>query len=193
MVNDSGSDNQDGITADPTLSINVRDASTIASLQIGINASLPLSDITNLPDSEGNFSLLLDQLAGLNGGELPDGEHALFLEASDTAGNQSERFEFRFTLDTTAPELSFGLAAEDDTDPVGDHHTEREVVTLVGESEPHSQVTLLNTSAVTIADESGEFEFSDVVLAVGENVFSVEAIDRSGNRVTQIQTIHKRN
>ena len=189
LANDSGISSSDLLTADPSITGSISDDSEVTSLLASLNSQSNPVEIGTLVDTDGSFSLDASEIANLNGGSLPDGEHTLFLQASDEHGNLSEVFEYRFTLDTTPPDLDVNLAPDSDTAPFGDNQTELALVTLVGQSEPNAQVTLLKTGASTTADENGQFQFADVPLELGNNEFNFEATDPAGNQSSLSETI----
>ena len=79
-----------------------------------------------------------------SGADLPDGTHGLRVEVEDRAGNTFSSSELTFTVDTTPPQISFGLpevesdglAAVSDTGVVGDRVTSDTTPTLFGFAEP---------------------------------------------------------
>ena len=189
LTNDTGSDPSDRLTADPSISGTVSDASPVSSLKASFDPQTLDAEIAPSLNADGSFSLDRNQLASINGGALADGEHTLFLQASDEHGNTSEVFNLNFTLDTTPPEIAVDLAPDSDTAPFGDYQTELGLVTLVGHSEPQSQVTLLETGTTATADETGRFEFTNVSLDIGDNEFNFEATDPAGNTNNHSQNI----
>ena len=183
LANDTGSSNQDRITLDPALLGHISSSHPATRLQASLNDSDALTDITPLLQNDGSFALDEAQLAALNGTlSLNDAEHTLFIQATDAQGNSSEIVTFHFTLDTTPPDLAVELSPASDTDPISDGQTEFSRVTLVGQSEPHAQVKLLDRDVSTTADESGRFELNEVALVLGSNPFTLEATDPSGNQ-----------
>ena len=190
LVNDTGNDSSDQLTFDPRISGSVRDSSEVSSLLASLNSPTLDVEIDTFLSAAGSFTLDSRDLAEIAGSDtLVDGEHTLFLQASDQHGNDSEVFEFSFTLDTTPPAIAVDLAPEFDTAPLGDYQTELGLVTLMGHSEPHSQVMLLETGTSITADETGHFEFTNVSLELGNNEFNFEATDRAGNQSSHSQTI----
>lgn len=94
--------------------------------------------------------------------------------------------------DTTAPARpDFDLDEASDTGDRGDGRTDLGVVTLVGRTDPNTQVRLVQTGAPATSDGSGRFSFGNVPLAVGANTFTVRAIDAAGNtsEATRIITL----
>ena len=62
-------------------------------------------------------------------------------------------------------------------------------MTWVGQTEANLPVTLTETGATTTADGTGQFSFGGVSLALGPNVFHVQATDAAGNVGTGEDTI----
>jgi hypothetical protein len=85
--------------------------------------------------------------------------------------------------------VTFDLAPESDTGPVGDHHTGQQVVSLVGTAAPESSVVLVGTQIGTFADENGAFHFDNVVLNPGNNAITIAAMSHQGYASSFTQTI----
>src|SRR5262249_31287928 len=107
--------------------------------------------------------------------------------ASDGAGNQTPPVSFAFTLDTTppaSPALDLGAGSAS-----GDHQTSAARVVLVGQTDPNASVALVETGATTVANNAGVFQFTDVPVAEGTNVFHARASDVAGNTSSATTTI----
>ena len=126
LANDTGSDEADGITFDPTVSGTVTDAGGVAAFRAGLDAT-PEGAFTDVLPSlgpGGAFILDVPTLTAINGGPLAEGAHTLHLVATDEAGNTSPILSLSFTLDTTAPAApAFDLDPASDTPPAGDQAT----------------------------------------------------------------------
>ncbi|NER35197.1 MAG: DUF4114 domain-containing protein [Oscillatoria sp. SIO1A7] len=179
LANDTGISDSDKITKDATIAGSVADESPISKLVARFEGR-PLHEITDLI-SDGNFSLNLEKLEEIYGETLPDGTHTLSLQATDSNGNLSDKYELTFTLDSTAPTVIFGLAPDFDTPPDGDGITTISPVTLSGQTEAGAAVVLAETGTTVTANDGGEFDFSQVELELGSNSFSVQATDLAGN------------
>ncbi len=119
-----------------------------------------------------------------------DGPHVVALQATDSAGLVSAITSVGFVLDTTPPPApTLSLSPSSDTGTVGDGETAASRATLVGTTEPQATIVLIETGATTIANASGNFQFSNVSLAIGQNTFTVRAVDDVGNAVQQPATI----
>ncbi|MDJ0601662.1 MAG: Ig-like domain-containing protein, partial [Crocosphaera sp.] len=147
----------------PTLEITAEVGSTVKLLQDGEEIAQLTANL------EGKVEFTLDALT--------DGIYEFTATATDTAGNVSETSApLTLEIDTTAPlEPIFGLDATSDTGTLGDLETNLETVTLVGETEANATVELVGTGQTTTADETGQFQFSEVALIIGENSFTVTA------------------
>ncbi|MEG4293357.1 DUF4114 domain-containing protein, partial [Microcoleus sp. D2B6] len=187
LVDDTGSNSTDGITNNPAVSGTVTDASGIASFRASFSRESTGIELKDLLTSDGSFALTRNELSALNGNTLADGTYILYLVATDSHGNTST-FELPFTLDTTPPELTFGLNPAFDTPPIGDGQTLDSTVTLTGQTDPGSTVILAETQAITTADSTGHFEFAGVTLAIGSNIFTATATDKAGNQSTATRT-----
>ncbi|MEG5045908.1 putative Ig domain-containing protein [Microcoleus sp. B4-C1] len=187
LVNDTGSNSTDGITNNPAISGTITDASDIASFRASFSRESTGIELKDLLTSDGSFALTPNTLSTVNGNTLTDGTYTLYLLATDSHGN-TNTFELPFTLDTTPPELTFGLNPAFDTPPVADGQTLDSTVTLTGQTDPGSTVILAETGAVTTADSTGRFEFAGVTLAIGSNSFTATATDNAGNSSTASRT-----
>ena len=187
--------NNDRITSDATIRGSVTDASGISSLQASFETGSGATFVDILPQlNNGQFTLSKAVLAQINGGALPDGTYALRVRSQDLFGNSRE-VVLEFTLDTKAPrQPGFSLAPNSDTGVIGDSRTSRTVVQLLGLTERDAIVRFGQSEISTQANSEGEFiagqyTLNGVTLAPGENVFTVEAFDRAGNRSVFTQTI----
>ena len=187
LVNDTGSNSTDGITNNPAISGTITDASDIASFRASFSRESIGIELKDLLTSDGSFALTRNTLSTVNGNTLTDGTYTLYLVAADSHGN-TNTFELPFTLDTTPPELTFGLNPAFDTPPIGDGQTLDSTVTLTGQTDPGSTVILAETKAITTADSTGRFEFTGVTLAIGSNNFTATATDFAGNSSTASRT-----
>ncbi len=183
LVSDTGSSDSDGVTSNPAVSGTIVDESAITNFVASFNGG-SLVDVSDILNPDGTFALDRDRLETLFGGSLTDGTYSLQLQAADESGNLSELFALEFTLDTNAPTIALGLDPAFDTDPVGDGQTTLETVTIAGQTEANSTVTLVETGEIVTADENGNFSFANVSLNLGDNSFTVEVVDTAGNQNT---------
>jgi cyclophilin family peptidyl-prolyl cis-trans isomerase len=194
LVADTGVSATDKITNDTRITATITDASAITRLRAGFDTPVPLGYLDVLGNlSNGTLNITSTLATAINGGTpLSDGQHTLFVEAADAAGN-STLLQFGFTLDRTAPgEPIYDLAPLSDSGPTGDLRTDQNIVTLLGAAEPGvtlqlSRATVPGTPgtgivlATTTANANGTFQFNDVPLLLGPNSFVVRAVDVAGN------------
>ncbi|MCU0691828.1 MAG: Ig-like domain-containing protein, partial [Polyangiaceae bacterium] len=139
------------------------------------------ADLSGSVQSDGSFTLDRTTLDALAGGALTEGAHLLNLVALDASANATT-LQLAFTLDTLAPAApTLDLDPASDTGTIGDQQTSAATVTLVGSTEPGATVRLVELDRSTTADAQGAFAFDTVALALGSNVFTVQATDLAGN------------
>lgn len=181
LSNDTGTDNTDGLTIDPTITGQITSQSIITTLQGQLNggAVIDLSDALN---SDNTFTLSLTQYEQLTNGSMPSGDYTLELTAVNELGQESLPVTLSFTLDAIAPLINFDLAPESDTGVQGDRTTTARRVNLVGQTEPELLVTLVGTGQQATADSQGYFTFADIAMPlVGAAPFTVVTTDLAGN------------
>ncbi|MBX3670121.1 MAG: choice-of-anchor D domain-containing protein [Rhodocyclaceae bacterium] len=180
LSNDTGTSASDAITMDPSFTGSTSDDTGVSLLQAGLDGTPPASffDIFAKLDVAGHFVLTPGDLDQFAGGTLTDGAHVLHLVAGDAAGNQTS-IDISFTLDRSAPGVpSAELAA---TDQFGDPlTTQSNTATLVGQTEAGARLSL-SSGATTLASNNGSFQFANVALALGSNLFTVTSTDAAGN------------
>ncbi|QDV86444.1 tRNA nuclease WapA precursor [Stieleria magnilauensis] len=137
----------------------------------------PTIDVNLLVDATGEFSTPVT---------LTEGPNRISVYATDSFG-QSASVVLDVVLDTTAPALSLSLAADSDSDPIGDLQTTAESVTLEGRTEAGQPVQLfrngdlINVVASMTADADGVIQFGGQPLQLGGNLFTAIAVDLVGN------------
>lgn len=105
LTEDTGLSNEDKITTNPQITGNFLDNIAIKKLEGGFGDNL--TDITDLVQSDGSFTLSSERLAQLNSEDtLSDGEYTISLVGTDASGNKSGTAVLSFTLDTQSPEIS---------------------------------------------------------------------------------------
>ncbi len=182
--------NTDHSTYDPTITGTLSDVSQVVAFRAGLDSTSPTVDVLADHQADGSFTFTRERLEQIYGSTLADGLHTLQLQATDQYGNVSQIFEISFTLDTTLP-LGFSLNPAFDSTPVGDNQTTAAKVSLDGQTDAGAMVVLQQTGATTIADANGQFTFSNVALTLGDNAFTVQAIDVAGNQKTTNLTIKR--
>ena len=190
LLNDTGADDTDNITSDPTIIGQVTDNNDISSLVVGFDQQNLDFELKDNLDSTGNFELTKELLEEIKGEELEDGTYVLYFQAIDSSGNNSEISEYSFTLDATT-ELTIELDSEFDSPPIGDGITEAETVSLIGQTEPNQTVTLEETGEIVTADDEGKFEFVEIELEIGENIFNATVKDDAGNQENVSLTVER--
>ena len=183
---DTGASDSDGVTSDstPTLLGTAEPGSTVTL------SETTLGQIgTSLADQQGNWSI------GVSSTAFADGPLSFTVSSQDVAGNTSAlSSSFSIEVDTVAPvQPQFDLAPASDTAPVGDQETTFPVVTLVGATDPHVQVELVEAGLFATSNASGAFTFGGVSLALGANTLTARATDLAGNEQTFVQTITRVN
>ena len=184
LVVDSGSNGNDGLTNNPTISGSVTDVNAIASLTANLN-NIDL-DIIDLVNADGNFILDAVKLVEINGNNLIDGDYILNLVATDAAGNESTT-AISFTLDTTAPELSINEPLANSNLADNNQFTgtvDEDLVSLVYRFNDGDaiEVELTNNSFAQALDLAG--------LPEGENSLTLVATDKAGNVTEEIITVN---
>ncbi|QIZ73030.1 putative Ig domain-containing protein [Oxynema aestuarii] len=179
LAEDTGISDSDRKTYNPTITGTLTNPLHIVSFTASFDNSSFINIDSQLLET-GDFTLTPSQLATIYGDSLPDGSHTLYLQAIDEWGNITE-YQYDFTLDTTAPPLTFDLDPASDTDIPGDAQTAASPVTLTGTTEPNATVTLIETGTTVTADTTGQFSFAGIDLTVGENSFTIQTLDDAGN------------
>ena len=133
---------------------------------------------TAVADSSGNYTVTTSVLA--------DGNHALSLTATDTAGNESAARDLgTWGIDTAAPAApATPSSIGTDTGVAGDRITSANTLTIVGTAEPGSTVKVYDGATVVgtaVADSSGNYTVTTSVLADGNHALSLTATDTARN------------
>lgn len=185
LANDTGVDSTDKISADATVT------GVIDNIQGDINVSAIFAegnnpegvDISELIGPDGEFTLGIEQLKLINGGDLDDGTYTLQLTANDSATGNSIEGELVFTLDTTAPTLTL-------TTPIVDgNHSSKPRLTGTTETADLASVTYsldgIEIGPVTV-DDNGNFDtaIDDNGLGVGNHTVTAIATDLVGNQTS---------
>lgn len=175
---DTGTSDSDNLTNDstPTLQIAAEAGSRVKLFQNGTE----IGEIT--ANELGLAEFVLNTLA--------DGSYNFTATATDAAGNTSDLSStLTVVIDINSPNTpTFDLDPTSDSDPDGDKQTTATIVTLVGQTTPGSQVTLVESDAVATANVTGGFQFTNVALALGANSFTVRATDAAGNTSETTET-----
>ncbi|NET42562.1 Ig-like domain-containing protein [Okeania sp. SIO2B3] len=201
LLNDTGEDDSDGITSDPTIIGTINTESEVVSLTAGFNDTSveDFVDVTTALLEDGTFELDQELLEDVFGDTLTNEAYTLKLQATDSNGNLSEVIELEFTLDldTVAPIISAELAndtGEDDSDNItsdptiiGTINTESEIVSLTaGFNETPAEDFVDITTGLL---EDGTFELDQELLEEvlgdtltnGTYTLKLQGTDSNGN------------
>ncbi|MEO0354940.1 MAG: Ig-like domain-containing protein, partial [Cyanobacteria bacterium P01_A01_bin.3] len=144
LSNDTGRDDADGITSDPSVSGAVADdrevSGLVARFAEGLNAEFV--DVSSSLQADGSFSFTTTQLETIYGGELPDGALTLQLRAQDSSGNLSEPVQMSFELDRVAPDAETPELVDGGISGDGYGTTNAESVRFSIDAEVGSQIQL---------------------------------------------------
>ncbi|WP_237397018.1 Ig-like domain-containing protein, partial [Okeania sp. KiyG1] len=201
LLNDTGEDDSDGITSDPTIIGTINTESEVVSLTAGFNETSveDFVDVTAALLEDGSFELNQELLENVLGDTLTNGTYSLKLQATDSGGNLSEviEFEFTFDLDVSVPIVSAELlndTGEDDSDGItsdptiiGTINTESEVVSLTAGFNETSVEDFVDVTAALLED--GSFELNQELLenVLGDTLtngtysLKLQATDSGGN------------
>jgi RHS repeat-associated protein len=182
LAQDTGADNTDKITSDPTISGTVENGGG----DITLSASLNGADTVELGDlvgADGSFTLGNEQLKLIHNGDLGDGSYTLQLIAKDSGTDKTIEKELVFTLDTAAPTLNLITPLAD-----GDHSSKARLTGTVTEDNLADVTYSLDgeeIGAVTV-DEAGHFnsEIDPSGLELGTHNLKAIATDIAGNKTT---------
>lgn len=114
LASDTGTDNADSLTSDPTVVGTVQTTGEIASLRAGFNDT-PVGDFREVKDllqDDGSFSFDRAKLEEIYGAPLADGAYSLYLQSVDDKGNISSFVELSFELDTVSPGITSAIAED---------------------------------------------------------------------------------
>ncbi|NMQ04207.1 hypothetical protein E4Q08_02485 [Candidatus Accumulibacter phosphatis] len=196
LLADTGRRADDGLTRDATITGTATDDHALTVLHAGFGSDpADLVSILDTLQADGHFTLSAARLTEIHGGALPDGDYTLHLVAEDAAGNATTT-SVAFTLDTQAPAApTFGLSPASDTGTLGDGDTEAARVTLVGTGEANSDLLLVDSgtsgSSSVVVNNQGSFFLPDVALTLGDNAFTLRAIDAAGNAAETRLVLHR--
>lgn len=113
LLNDTGIDNTDSITFDPTITGIINDVSRISNFQANLDNQSNVEILLDL-QSDGSFSLDAPRLAEINASALADGNHTIQLITTDV-DSVTQITSFSFTLDTQIPEIIITEPANGET------------------------------------------------------------------------------
>jgi len=185
LANDTGGNNSDGVTFDPTITGTVADISGISALQLTIvGPSSGSFDVTSTVEADGSFSIDQSLLETLLGSSLQAGDYTFELKATDGTGNQSTPVAVSLTFDnlTNAPIVPDLLPGSDSGSDNSDNLTNITTPTVAVTAAPDEQVQLfVDGELVTTAATTGSVEFTLGQLNQGLHEVAVRTIDLAGN------------
>jgi hypothetical protein len=192
LLNDTGTNNNDGITSDINVRGRVAERQRVSRLEFAIDGSTNYTDLSNLLQADGSFALSPTQLSAIAGGNLAVGPHSLTVRAVAANGNSIDTTTLNFNFQAANPnQASLALAKASDTGCLSDLVTSADVVDLVAKTQAGLTVKLGMMTA--IADATGTATFTGVTLAFGANQFTVQTIDPNGEIATSNTTITRTN
>ena len=112
---------------------------------------------------------------------LGNGSYTTTADVTDAYGNSAAEASEPFTVQVPLSAPVFDLAKTDQVGPAGSHETQSANVTLVGTTGAGDTLTLAGTGATTIADNLGNFQFTNVAVGLGDNFLTVQVSDNDGN------------
>jgi Ca2+-binding RTX toxin-like protein len=103
---------------------------------------------------------------------------------SDAAGNSTVTpADLQINLESGLVSLSVGLSASTDTGTPGDGITSLSRVSLIGQGQGGVTVSLRGTALRAVISGDGAFQLTEVPLATGDNVLTLDLLDGNGNSV----------
>ncbi|MGB7412867.1 MAG: cadherin domain-containing protein, partial [Thermosynechococcaceae cyanobacterium] len=180
---DTGAEGTDRITSDATIVGSIAGAQNIARLWAGFGeaAADQYIDVRALVQADGSFTLTETALAQIFGGALPDGEHALHLQAIDRLGETSEFFDVNFTLDRANPLLNLVTPLVD-----GQHSANARLLGTVTDDTSAVQSVTASIDGVSQSlafDGAGKLDTAlSNGLADGAHQLVVTVVDVAGNQ-----------
>ncbi|MDM9580196.1 Ig-like domain-containing protein [Nostoc sp. GT001] len=187
--------NTDKITFDPSITGTVTDVNQVVSFRAGFNNPNVTNFVNVLParQSDGSFSFSRPQLEQIYGGTLPDGQHILYLQATDSYGNTSSVFAVAFTLDTVTPAPTLKLSTASDSGfNNSDRLTNDATPTIVGIAEVGASVQLFNNGqqiGQTTVSADGTWQITTSSLTDGIHSLSAAVTDIAGNTNTSLTSL----
>ena len=193
LTNDTGSSNTDHITNNPSISGKVTDTSGVQSVKVSFKADLTQStDITNLLQTDGTFTLNKTFLTQLNGGQLPDSNYQLYIQATDIYGNTTttQNLPFQLLTQATTP-TNLQLTPSSDTGTSNsDNITKQAQPTVTGIGSIGESIQLIDGNTVigtTTVGNLGTWQITTNTLVDGIHNLTAKGTDIAGN-ISQAST-----
>lgn len=161
--------------ARPTISASYNDNIGGAGIDpASVRITLDDSDITTL------CSITASGVSCTLSGNLREGAHAVTLSVADLLQNQST-LNWRFNTDTIAPFAAI-------TTPINNRYLNASSITVTGTIDDPTATVTVNGKTAIISDAL--FSVADLPLLEGNNILTVTAIDRAGNKSTSTITVN---
>ncbi|NER34339.1 MAG: choice-of-anchor D domain-containing protein [Oscillatoria sp. SIO1A7] len=178
----------DSITSVARVEGQIVDTSDIKEIRVGLDTApeAELQDITAEAWNDGRLVLDAAKLQEIAGGDLPDGDHVIQLEATDIHDNTST-VEIPFTLDTAEPVVN--LAQSLDNALLPGSRISGNASDNAGSGVVELSYRIGDLPEVTVeADETGAFdvELDLSQVANGQQSLTIIATDKAGNVSTQV-------
>ena len=182
---DTGASATDKITSDPTFTI------------IGATGIAEVGSTINVYDTSSGTPVLVGTATVQSGGSytvttsvLVDGNHPLYITATDTAGNESlPTLIGTWTIDTAAPSApAFGTVTQNTGASATDKITSDNTLTIIGNAgsaEPGTTITVYDNGVsvgTAVVDANGSYSVTTSVLSDGNHPLSITATDAAGNQ-----------
>jgi RHS repeat-associated protein len=184
---DTGTSTSDKITNNPTVTGKVTDASGVRAVTVSLNTNLnnSINIVANL-QPDGTFSLDKAALTQLNGGQLPDGNYQVYLQAVDNYGNTTVPQVLAFQLLTAAiaPTNLQLLASSDTGVSNSDSITKTNQPGITGNGKAGDTIQLIDGNVLvgtTIVGNDGTWQINSSALADGTHNLTATATDLAGN------------
>jgi RHS repeat-associated protein len=187
LASDTGSNTNDKITNNPTITGKVTDASGLSAVTVSLNPNLTNSvNITTSLQPDGTFSFSKAALAQLNGGQLPDGNYQVYLQAIDLYGNATPPQTLAFQLLTTAiaPTNLQLLASSDTGASNSDKITKTNQPAIQGSGTAGDTIQLFEGTTLlgqTTVGTNGTWQITSTTLSDGNHNLTAKTIDLAGN------------
>ena len=140
LDNDTGVDDTDAITTDPTLSGSLGDGTDVSSILLVVDggSEVDIVDIIDI-DTTGNFLITPDDFEEALGDPLAEGPHTVELTVIDNAGEEiSAEVDFTLIVDNQAPAVD----AIDDQTATEDQSFFLDFADRISDSDTDDQVTV---------------------------------------------------
>jgi hypothetical protein len=187
---DTGSNSSDKITNNPTVTGKVTDPSGLSAVTVSLISQNPILNsqlsILNSLQADGSFSLDKTALTQLNGGQLPDGNYQVYLQAVDNYGNTTVPQVLAFQLLTTAiaPTNLQLLASSDTGASNSDKITKTNQPGITGNGKAGDTIQLIDGNVLvgtTIVGTDGTWQINTSALTDGTHSLIAKSIDIAGN------------